>query len=199
MTAAGDPFPTPLHPSHCGWHRGRRRARGSRLLRSGHRQRIQIGTKSGQRHPSPAAMATPAGRTTTAASRMDTPASPARALDLGAADKPLWQDWRAEGERRVKRQSRALTVLCLRRVHSSLAAFAPSIPLSSSLPHQRNVSLSLDLLNKKTNPIFIKTPPPSPQPLTDLESPRSHAIVVNIVVIANCYDCISVHLLCLPS
>lgn len=78
-------------------------------MRSGHRQRIQIWTKSGQRHPSPAAMAMPAGRTTeiqttTPASRVDIPASPAEALNLGAADQtssnsvPVWQDWRAEGE-----------------------------------------------------------------------------------------------------
>ena len=133
MTAAGDPFPTPLHPSHCGWHRGRRRARGSRLLRSGHRQRIQIRTKSGQRHLSPAAMATPAGRTTTAARRMDTPASPARALDLGAADKPLWQDWRAEGERGGLRD-RAGPSLSF-AYGGCIPALLPLLPPFPFLPH----------------------------------------------------------------
>ncbi|XDC61329.1 hypothetical protein R6Z07M_012511 [Ovis aries] len=55
-------------------------------------------------------MAMPAGRTTeiqttTPASRVDIPASPAEALNLGAADQtssnsvPVWQDWRAEGRR----------------------------------------------------------------------------------------------------
>uniref|UniRef100_A0A2I3HVF3 Uncharacterized protein n=1 Tax=Nomascus leucogenys TaxID=61853 RepID=A0A2I3HVF3_NOMLE len=50
MTKIPDPFPTPLH---------RRGDRGSRPLRSGHRHRILIWTKSG--HPEARAM--PAGPT----------------------------------------------------------------------------------------------------------------------------------------
>uniref|UniRef100_A0A8C9BJE5 Uncharacterized protein n=1 Tax=Phocoena sinus TaxID=42100 RepID=A0A8C9BJE5_PHOSS len=49
---------------------------GSRPLRSGHRQRIQIWTKSGQRHPSPTATAMPAGRTTEI--QTTTPAKPSK-------------------------------------------------------------------------------------------------------------------------
>lgn len=65
---------------------------GSIPPRSGHRQCILIWTKLGQCHPSPAAMAVPAGptteiQTTAPASRMDIPASPAEALNLDAADK----------------------------------------------------------------------------------------------------------------
>lgn len=68
------------------------------------RQCILIWIKSGQQHPSPVATAMPAGataeiQTTTLASRMDIPTSPAKALNLSAADKancvPVWQDWRA--------------------------------------------------------------------------------------------------------
>uniref|UniRef100_A0A8C0D7V9 Uncharacterized protein n=1 Tax=Balaenoptera musculus TaxID=9771 RepID=A0A8C0D7V9_BALMU len=76
MTTTPDPFPTPLHPSYCGWRRGRRGEWGSRPLRSGHRQRTQIWTKSGQCHPSPTATAMPAGRTTEI--QTTTPAKPSK-------------------------------------------------------------------------------------------------------------------------
>ncbi|KAI4575791.1 hypothetical protein MJG53_011994 [Ovis ammon polii x Ovis aries] len=69
-------------------------------------------------------MAMPAGRTTeiqttTPASRVDIPASPAEALNLGAADQtssnsvPVWQDWRAEARHRRRRKpgSRPLRLL----------------------------------------------------------------------------------------
>nr|KAF6330307.1 hypothetical protein mMyoMyo1_012298 [Myotis myotis] len=50
---------------------------------------------------------------------------------------PVWRDkraWGGGGERVKKQRGGPLTVPCLLHVHSSLAAFAPSIPPSPSLP-----------------------------------------------------------------
>nr|BAE72967.1 hypothetical protein [Macaca fascicularis] len=63
MTKIPDPFPTPLHQSHQGAGSGEEGGWGSRPLRFGHRHRILIWTKLGQRHPSPEARAMPAGPT----------------------------------------------------------------------------------------------------------------------------------------
>uniref|UniRef100_A0A2K5DR83 Uncharacterized protein n=1 Tax=Aotus nancymaae TaxID=37293 RepID=A0A2K5DR83_AOTNA len=62
ITKIPDPFPTPL-PDHT----------KGRPLRSGHRHRILIWTKSGQHHPSSEARAMPAGP----AMEIQTPHQPA--------------------------------------------------------------------------------------------------------------------------
>uniref|UniRef100_A0AC11CTR8 Uncharacterized protein n=1 Tax=Ovis aries TaxID=9940 RepID=A0AC11CTR8_SHEEP len=52
MTTTRDPFPTPLHPSHCGWPRGRRGARREQTLeiwaQATHSDLDQVGTAPSQ-------------------------------------------------------------------------------------------------------------------------------------------------------
>lgn len=156
-------------------------------MRSARRHHILIGTKSGQRHTSQ-------GHASRPHPEIHTPHQPAAWTSGRQQLKP-----QCSGEvtqlcaRRAGREGGGCTLRSSRAVpglwhmHSSLCRLSLSIPFPHCLrcPSPQNVSLNLDLFNQQMTPASQKHLLRAP-PLTDLAFPRSHAIVLNIVVVANC-------------